>query len=144
MTAACFEHASSEGHQLSKFPDDLKYTSSHEWVKVEEDGTVTVGISDHAQDALGDIVFVELPEQNAQVSANAEIAVVESVKAASDIYAPVTGEIVAINDKLVDLPETVNSDPYEEGWFFKIKPDDENELADLLDVEAYKQMCDEE
>ncbi|MBT8147676.1 MAG: glycine cleavage system protein GcvH [Gammaproteobacteria bacterium] len=129
---------------MSKFPDDLKYTSSHEWVKVEEDGTVTVGISDHAQDALGDIVFVELPEQNAQVSANAEVAVVESVKAASDIYAPITGEIVAINEKLVDVPETVNSDPYDEGWFFKIKPDDENELSELLDVDAYKQICDEE
>lgn len=129
---------------MSKFPDDLKYTSSHEWVKVEEDGTVTVGISDHAQDALGDIVFVELPEPSAQVSANDEVAVVESVKAASDIYAPITGEIIAINDKLVDAPETVNSDPYDGGWFFKIKPDDENELAELLDVDAYKQICDEE
>ena len=144
MTAACFQQARSEGLKVSKFPDELKYTSSHEWVKLEEDGTVTVGISDHAQDALGDIVFVELPEQDAQVSAKDEIAVVESVKAASDIYAPITGEIVAINEKLVDAPETVNSDPYDEGWFFKIRPDDENELADLLDAEAYKQICDEE
>jgi glycine cleavage system H protein len=129
---------------LSNFPDDLKYTSSHEWVKVEGDGTVTVGISDHAQDALGDIVFVELPEPSAKISARDEVAVVESVKAASDIYAPITGEIIATNDKLVDAPETVNSDPYGEGWFFKVRPDDDNELADLLDAEAYKEICEEE
>lgn len=129
---------------MSKFPDDLKYTTSHEWVKVNEDGTATIGISDHAQDALGDIVFVELPEPDTQVSAKNEVAVVESVKAASDIYAPVSGEIVAINETLVDVPETVNNDPYGEGWFFKIRPDDENELAELLDAEAYKEICDEE
>ncbi len=129
---------------MSNFPDDLKYTSSHEWVKVEGDGTVTVGISDHAQDALGDIVFVELPEPSAKISARDEVAVVESVKAASDIYAPITGEIIATNDKLVDAPETVNSDPYGEGWFFKVRPDDDNELADLLDAEAYKEICEEE
>jgi glycine cleavage system H protein len=129
---------------LSKFPDDLKYTSSHEWVKVEDDGTVTVGISDHAQDALGDIVFVELPEPDAQITARDEVAVVESVKAASDIYAPLSGEIVAINEKLVDAPETVNTDPYGEGWFFKVRPADGNELADLLDADAYKEICEEE
>ena len=129
---------------MSKFPDDLKYTSSHEWVKIEEDGTVTVGISDHAQDALGDIVFVDLPESDTQVSAKDEVAVVESVKAASDIYAPVSGEVVAINEKLVDAPETVNTDPYDEGWFFKIRPNDENELQELLDAEAYKEICDQE
>lgn len=129
---------------MSKFPDNLKYTTSHEWIKVNEDGTATIGISDHAQDALGDIVFVELPEPGSQVSARDEVAVVESVKAASDIYAPVTGEIVAINETLVDVPETVNSDPYGDGWFFKIRPDDENELAELLDAEAYKEICDEE
>jgi len=129
---------------LSKFPDDLKYTTSHEWVKVDDDGTATVGISDHAQDALGDIVFIDLPEPDTQVSAKDEVAVVESVKAASDIYAPITGEIIAINEKLVDAPETVNTDPYDEGWFFKIKPDDENELSELLDAEAYKEICVEE
>ena len=129
---------------MSKFPDDLKYTTSHEWVKVDDDGTATVGISDHAQDALGDIVFIDLPEPDTQVSAKDEVAVVESVKAASDIYAPITGEIIAINEKLVDAPETVNTDPYDEGWFFKIKPDDENELSELLDAEAYKEICVEE
>jgi len=129
---------------LSKFPDDLRYTSSHEWVRVEEDGTATVGISDHAQQALGDIVFVELPEPDTQVTARDEVAVVESVKAASDIYAPLSGEIIAVNDTLVDVPETVNSDPYEQGWFFKIRPDNESELEELLDADAYKEICDEE
>ena len=129
---------------MSKFPDDLKYASTHEWVKVEEDGTVTVGISDHAQDALGDIVFVDLPEPETQVSARDEVAVVESVKAASDIYAPISGEIIAINEKLIDAPETVNSDPYDGGWFFRIRPDDETEIAELLDADAYKEICDEE
>jgi len=129
---------------LSKFPEDLKYTSSHEWVKIDDDGTVTVGITDHAQHALGDIVFVDLPEPGSQVSARDEVAVVESVKAASDIYAPVSGEIIAINDKLVDAPETVNSAPYDEGWFFKIQPDNDTELDELLDVDGYKEVCDED
>lgn len=128
---------------MSKFPDDLKYTSSHEWVKVEDDGTVTVGITDHAQQALGDIVFIDLPEPGTQVSARDEVAVVESVKAASDIYAPISGEIVAINDKLVDAPETVNGVPYDGGWFFRIQPDDLTELDDLLDVDGYKEVLDE-
>lgn len=128
---------------MSKFPDDLKYTSSHEWVKVEDDGTVTVGITDHAQQALGDIVFIDLPEPGTQVSARDEVAVVESVKAASDIYAPISGEIVAINDKLVDAPETVNGAPYDGGWFFRIQPDDLTELDDLLDVDGYKEVLDE-
>lgn len=129
---------------MSKFPDDLKYTSSHEWVRYEEDGAVTVGISDHAQDALGDIVFIELPESDTQVSARNEVAVVESVKAASDIYAPVSGNVVAINDKLLETPEIVNTDPYGEGWFFKIVPIDENELEELLDADAYKELCEQE
>jgi len=129
---------------LSKFPDDLKYTSSHEWVRVEDDGTVTVGISDHAQDALGDIVFVELPEPDAQIAAKDEVAVVESVKAASDIYAPISGEIIATNEQLMDAPETVNTDPYGAGWVFKLRPNDERELEDLLDAEAYREICEEE
>lgn len=129
---------------MSKFPDDLKYTSSHEWVRVEDDGTVTVGISDHAQDALGDIVFVELPEPDAQIAAKDEVAVVESVKAASDIYAPISGEIIATNEQLMDAPETVNSDPYGAGWFFKLRPNDERELEDLLDAETYREFCEEE
>ncbi|MCB1672414.1 MAG: glycine cleavage system protein GcvH [Gammaproteobacteria bacterium] len=129
---------------MSKFPDDLKYARSHEWVRVEDDGTVTVGISDHAQKALGDIVFVELPELETHVNARDEVAVVESVKAASDIYAPVSGKIIAINEKLVDAPETVNGDPYIEGWFFKIEMDDDSELEELLDADTYKEICDEE
>lgn len=122
---------------MSKIPDDLRYANSHEWVRVDEDGTATVGISDHAQDALGDIVFVELPEEGTTVNARDEVAVVESVKAASDIYAPVSGDIVAINEVLVDAPETVNASPYDNGWFFKIKLSDEAELAELMDAEAY-------
>ena len=129
---------------MSKFPDDLKYTSSHEWVKLEDDGSVTVGISDHAQQALGDIVFVELPESETQVTARDEVAVVESVKAASDVYSPLTGEVIAINEKLIDAPETVNADPFGEGWFFKLRLEDSAELDELLDADAYKEICDEE
>ena len=129
---------------MSKFPDDLKYTSSHEWVKLEDDGSVTVGISDHAQQALGDIVFVELPEPEAQVTARDEVAVVESVKAASDVYSPLTGEVIAINEKLIDAPETVNADPYGEGWFFRLRLGDSAELDELLGADAYKEICDEE
>lgn len=122
---------------MSNIPDDLKYAQSHEWVRVDEDGIATVGISDHAQDALGDIVFVELPEPGATVNAKDEVAVVESVKAASDIYSPVSGEIVAINEALVDAPETVNSVPYDDGWFFKVRISDEAELGELMDAETY-------
>ena len=129
---------------MSKFLDDLKYASSHEWVKIDDDGIATVGISDHAQEALGDIVFVELPEVGSSVTSKDEVAVVESVKAASDIYSPLTGEIVAINEELLDVPETVNSDPYEQGWFYKIKFSDELELDELLNADAYKEICDEE
>ena len=129
---------------MSKFPDDLKYASSHEWVKIDDDGIATIGISDHAQEALGDIVFVELPEISSVVASKDEVAVVESVKAASDIYSPLTGEILAINEALLDAPETVNSDPYEQGWFFKLKPSDEAELDELMDPEDYKEICAEE
>jgi glycine cleavage system H protein len=129
---------------LSKFLDDLKYASSHEWVKIDDDGIATVGISDHAQEALGDIVFVELPEVGSSVVSKDEVAVVESVKAASDIYSPLSGEIVAINEELLDAPETVNSDPYEQGWFYKIELSDEAELDELLSADAYKEICDEE
>jgi len=128
---------------VSKYPDNLKYASSHEWIRVDDDGTATVGISHHAQDALGDIVFVELPEVGATVSARDEVAVVESVKAASDIYSPVSGEIVAINSDLVDAPETVNSQPYDGGWFFKIALSDEAELEELMDAEAYAEHIDD-
>jgi len=126
---------------LSNIPEDLKYAASHEWVRVDEEGVATVGISDHAQDALGDIVFVELPEPGTTVNARDEVSVVESVKAASDIYSPVSGEIVAVNEALLDAPETVNSSPYENGWFYKIKISDEAELDELMDAEAYSDHC---
>jgi glycine cleavage system H protein len=126
---------------LSNFPDDLKYAASHEWVRVDEDGVATVGISDHAQDALGDIVFVELPEPGTNVKARDEVSVVESVKAASDIYSPLSGEIIAVNEDLLEAPETVNSSPYDNGWFYKIKVSDEAELDELMDAEAYSDHC---
>ena len=119
---------------MSATPTDLKYAESHEWARDEGDGTVTVGVSDHAQDSLGDVV---LPEVGATVVAGAEAGVVESVKAASDIYAPVSGEIVAINEALEDAPETINESPYDAGWFFKIKMSDPSELESLLDAASY-------
>jgi glycine cleavage system H protein len=126
---------------MSEIPNELKYASSHEWARLEEDGSVTVGITDHAQQALGDVVYVEHPEVGQTVSAGSEAGVVESVKAASDIYAPVSGTIAAVNDALEDAPETVNQDPYGDGWFFRIEPDDAGELDDLLDAEAYGDLC---
>ncbi len=126
---------------MSQTPSELKYASSHEWARLEEDGTVTVGITDHAQEALGDVVFVELPEVGATLAAGDEAGVVESVKAASDIYAPVGGEVLAINPALEDEPETVNSDPYNDGWFFKLAPADTAELDKLLSAEAYAAGC---
>ncbi|MEX1198045.1 MAG: glycine cleavage system protein GcvH [Pseudohongiellaceae bacterium] len=122
---------------MSDFPDDLKYAATHEWVRLEEDGTVTVGISDHAQELLGDIVFIELPEEGGTVAVRQEMSVVESVKAASDVYAPVSGEIVAVNEDLTDSPEVVNNSPYEDGWICRILPSDETELAELMDAKAY-------
>jgi glycine cleavage system H protein len=129
---------------MSHSPAELKYASSHEWARLEEDGTVTVGISDHAQEALGDVVFVELPDVGAQLAAGDEAGVVESVKAASDVYAPLTGEVVAINDLLEDAPETVNTDPYNDGWFYRVRPDDTSELGNLLSAEDYDSQCAEE
>jgi len=128
---------------MSEIRSELKYASSHEWARLEEDGTVTVGISDHAQDALGDVVYVETPEVGQTLSAGEEAGVVESVKAASDIYAPISGEVVAVNEALEDEPETVNSSPYDDGWFFKIKPSDESELDKLLDADAYREESEE-
>lgn len=128
---------------MSNTPSELKYASSHEWARLEDDGLITVGISDHAQNALGDVVFIELPELGAELGAGQEAGVVESVKAASDIYAPVSGEVVAINDVLQDAPETVNGDPYQEGWFFRLKPASIDELDNLLDAEAYQEQCEE-
>jgi len=121
-------------------PANLKYTKSHEWIKQEADGTVTVGITDHAQEALGDIVFLELPEAGRTVKAGEECAVVESVKAASDIYAPIAGEIVAKNDAAVDAPESVNQDAYA-AWLFKLKPANAADLGGLLDAAAYEKVA---
>ena len=129
---------------MSQTPSELKYASSHEWARLEEDGSVTIGISDHAQEALGDVVFVELPEVGSTLAAGDEAGVVESVKAASDIYAPVAGEVIAVNEHLEDEPETVNGDPYNDGWFFKLQPSDTAELDALLSAEDYQQHCDEE
>lgn len=122
---------------MSNTPAGLKYTKSHEWVRREPDGTLTVGITDHAQDLMGDLVYIELPETGRQVSAGNECAVVESVKAASDVYAPLTGEVTEVNAALADSPETVNKDPYGEGWMFKLKPANPAELDGLLDSAAY-------
>ena len=118
-------------------PANLKYAASHEWVKTEADGTLTVGVSDHAQEALGDIVFLELPDVGRKVTAGESIAVIESVKAASDIYAPVSGEIVETNQAAVDAPESVNADAYGV-WLFKLKPSNAAELDALLDAAAYE------
>ncbi|MCB1687835.1 MAG: glycine cleavage system protein GcvH [Halioglobus sp.] len=129
---------------MSHTPIELKYASTHEWARLEEDGTVTVGITDHAQAALGDVVFVETPEVGVVLAAGDEAGVVESVKAASDIYAPVTGEVLDINMLLEDDPETVNSDPYGEGWFYKLQPSDLTELDALLTADDYQQQCADE
>ena len=120
-------------------PADLKYTQSHEWIRAEADGTLTVGITDHAQEALGDIVFLELPDAGRTVAAGEECAVVESVKAASDIYAPVAGEIVAANQDAADAPESVNSDAYA-AWLFKIKPDSADDIEAFLDADGYAKL----
>ncbi|MDX1497355.1 MAG: glycine cleavage system protein GcvH [Salinisphaeraceae bacterium] len=123
---------------MSEIPSDLKYAKSHEWARLEDDGTVTVGISDHAQDALGDLVFVEVPENGQTVAAEEACCVVESVKAASDVYAPVAGEVIAVNEALADSPEMVNDDPYGDGWLFKLQPDNADELDGLLDADDYE------
>lgn len=122
---------------MSNIPSDLKYVTSHEWIRLEEDGTITAGITDHAQELLGDVVYVELPEVDSEVALDDEIAVVESVKAASDIFAPLSGTIIAVNEDLEDAPETVNSSPYDDGWMFKMKPSEPAEIENLIDAEAY-------
>lgn len=120
-------------------PKELKYSKDHEWVKVEGN-IVTIGITDYAQSQLGDVVFVELPEAGAEIAAGAGLSVVESVKAVSDIYAPVSGKVIAANEALADAPETVNQDPYGEGWIARVQIDDESELGELLDSQAYEQL----
>lgn len=129
---------------MSQTPNELKYASSHEWARLDEDGNVTVGITDHAQDALGDVVFVELPEVGAELDAGEEAGVVESVKAASDVYAPIGGEVIERNAKVEDDPETVNAEPYGDGWFYRLKPSDLAELDNLLSAEDYQQQCEDD
>lgn len=123
---------------MSNVPTDLKYMESHEWARVEADGTVTVGITDFAQEQLGDVVFIELPEVGMEVEVGQEVAVVESVKAASDIYAPVKGKVIAVNQELVDEPELINEDSYNKAWFFKMEMTDQADLDNLLDADGYK------
>ncbi|MFG8567020.1 glycine cleavage system protein GcvH [Pseudomonas paraeruginosa] len=128
---------------MSNIPAELRYAQSHEWARLEADGSVTVGISDHAQEALGDVVFIELPELGKSLAAGQEAGVVESVKAASDIYSPIGGEVIAINEALADTLEDVNNDPYA-SWFFKLKPSNPAELDKLLDAAAYQAAVDAE
>ena len=125
---------------MSNVPTELRYTKSHEWVRREDDGSVTIGITDHAQDLLGDLVFVEVPEAGSTYAAGDDCAVVESVKAASDVYSPLSGEVTEANEGLADAPESINSDPYGEGWIFKMSLADEGELDGLMDATAYAEQ----
>ena len=122
---------------MSEIPSELKYTKSHEWVRDEDDGSVTIGITDHAQELLGDLVFVELPEVGTEMSVDDAACVVESVKAASDVYMPVSGEVIEVNDLLADAPETINDSPYDDGWLIKVKLSNPDELEDLMDADSY-------
>ena len=125
---------------MSELPGDLRYTNEHEWLRQEEDGTVTIGITDHAQSALGDLVYVELPEVGQEVDAGGEMAVVESVKAASDVYAPIAGEVVAVNEDLSDDPEKINADAYGDGWIVRMRPSGEGET---MSPDEYQTFLDE-
>jgi glycine cleavage system H protein len=129
---------------MSNIPADLKYAKTHEWARLNDDDSVTVGISDNAQEQLGDMVYIEVPDVGKIVTAAQPCAVVESVKAASDVYAPVAGEIVEVNSNLVENPETVNQDAYGEGWMFRLRPSDPGELEELLDADAYKAFLESE
>ena len=123
---------------MSDVPSELKYTASHEWIRDDGDGTVTIGVTDHAQELLGDLVFVELPEVGADLTAGDACCVVESVKAASDVYAPLTGEVLEVNEVLADSPEIINDSAFDDGWLFKIQLASEVELAELMDADAYE------
>ena len=129
---------------MSEIPGDLKFLKSHEWARVEDNGQVTVGISDHAQSLLGDLVYVELPEVGDDVTAGNAVAVVESVKAASDVYSPVSGKVVAVNSALADKPETINEDAYGEGWILVIQPDEVGQLEELLSPDDYAELLEDE
>ena len=126
---------------MNELPGDLKYTKEHEWLRKEEDGSVTIGITDHAQSALGDLVYVELPELGQDVETGGEMAVVESVKAASDVYAPISGSVLAVNDVLSDDPEKINADPYGDGWIVRLQPADDD--SDTMDPDAYQVFLDD-
>jgi glycine cleavage system H protein len=129
---------------MSELPGDLLYTNDHEWLRREDDGNVTVGVTDHAQAALGDLVYVELPEVGQDVDSGGDMAVVESVKAASDVYAPIDGNVVAVNEDLADDPEKINADPYGDGWIVKLRPSSELDESALLSPDAYQTLLDEE
>jgi glycine cleavage system H protein len=128
---------------MSNVPGEMRYTASHEWVKLNDDGTVSVGITDHAQELLGDIVFVETPEIDTEFAAEEACCVVESVKAASDLYMPISGEVVDTNPALTDEPEMINNSPYDDGWIFKIKPNNEDDLEGLMDAQTYEDTLDD-
>ena len=129
---------------MSQIPQELKYTKSHEWVRMNDDGSVTVGITDHAQDLMGDMVYLELPETGTTLEAGKDCAVVESVKAASDVYAPLSGEVLEVNAGITDSPETVNKDPYGEGWMLRLQPADKSQWEALMDASAYQALIAEE
>lgn len=129
---------------MSDIPQELKYTASHEWVRTEDDGTLTIGITEHAEGLLGDMVFVELPEVGDEFEAEQDCAVVESVKAASDIYCPIEGEVVAINEELEDAPEQINVNAYNEGWLFRIQPANASHIDNLMDADAYAELVESE
>src|SRR3990167_8244641 len=128
---------------MSDCPRELHYTESHEWVRLENDDTVTVGITDHAQHQLGDLVFVELPDNNSGMEKGDELAVVESVKTAADVYAPISGEVISVNPQLQERPELINQDPYGNGWICKIRPENMEELGELMDADKYRQQTSE-
>ena len=129
---------------MSELPGDLLYTSEHEWLRREDDGSVTIGITDHAQSALGDLVYVELPEVGQDLEHGGDMAVVESVKAASDVYAPIDGSVVAVNEELADVPEKINADPYGDGWIVRLQPGADVDEGELLTPDAYQSLLDEE
>ena len=129
---------------MSELPGDLLYTSEHEWLRRESDGSVTVGVTDHAQSALGDLVYVELPEVGQDVDSGGDMAVVESVKAASDVYAPIDGSIVAVNEELADDPEKINADPYGDGWIVRIQPNESIDESALMTPDTYQELLDQE
>lgn len=128
---------------MSELPGDLLYTNDHEWLRREDDGSVTIGITEHAASALGDLVYVELPEVGQDVDSGGEMAVVESVKAASDVYAPIAGSVVAVNEALSDDPEKINAEPYDAGWIVKLKPSDDIDESELMTPDAYQELLDE-